>query len=82
MNVKNEDHEALVSFIREADPDVFVLQEINEQWVEGIRSLREEYPYSVVVPLEGYFGIGVWSRLPIVSEESVYFTPLGTDVHS
>ena len=74
VNVKNQYHQALVSFLHQADPDVIVLAEINQEWVDGIRSLREEYPYSVVVPLEGYFGIGVWSRLPIVSGETVYFT--------
>jgi endonuclease/exonuclease/phosphatase (EEP) superfamily protein YafD len=73
VNAMNQNHQPLLSFIEEADPDVIVLQEVNQRWVDGVASLGSEYPYSVVEPQEGYFGIGLWSRVPIVSGEARYF---------
>lgn len=73
VNAMNRNHEALLSFVDEADPDVIVLQEVNQRWVEAAGSLGDEYPYSVVEAQEGYFGIGLWSRLPIVSGAAEYF---------
>jgi len=73
VNAMNQNHQALLSFVEEADPDVIVLQEVNRRWVDGVASWGDAYPYSVVEPQEGYFGIGLWSRVPIVSGEARYF---------
>lgn len=74
VNVMNQNHQAMLSFIEEAEPDVFVLQEVNQRWADSVvASLGDEYPYSIVEPQEGFFGIGLWSRVPIVSGETRYF---------
>lgn len=65
----NEWTEGLLSQIEDADPDVVVLLEIDDRWIEEITPLARIFPHSVVQPRSDNFGIGVFSRLPLEGEE-------------
>lgn len=63
--------------IRRADPDVIVLVEATKRWVEELRSLEADYPFSKMVLRSGGFGIACFSRLPIDSAQAVRIGRVG-----
>lgn len=65
----NSDHPRFLDFIRTNRPDFFLVVELNESWREDLRSLEREYPYAVVRTREDNFGMGLFSRKPIVASE-------------
>jgi endonuclease/exonuclease/phosphatase (EEP) superfamily protein YafD len=73
VNAGNKNHDALKSFLREADADVILLEEITPAWAEALADLDARYPHSVQVPQMGGFGIGLWSRLPLRSSDVMTF---------
>jgi len=58
--------------IQEYDPDIIVLEEINSQWVSDLQWLTESHPHSCVQSRDDNFGIGLFSKLPLVRSEVVY----------
>lgn len=47
---KNHDPAALLKLIRDTDPDVVVLQEVNEEWQNLLAPLESEYPQHACSP--------------------------------
>jgi endonuclease/exonuclease/phosphatase (EEP) superfamily protein YafD len=58
----NPQREAVLEAIREEEPDVLVLLEVTEAWVEALKPLEEEMPHGFALPREGNFGIALMSR--------------------
>lgn len=73
LNFHNADTRGIAKEISTVRPDVIVLQELSSRTAMGPSSsgVLDEYPYAVVRPREGAFGIGVWSRLPLVDAQAV-----------
>ncbi len=67
VHAANTGYERLVEFVADESPDIVFLQEINDAWVTGTRSLRSEYAYYYAQPRAGNFGIAVFSRIPLDS---------------
>ncbi len=67
------DAESVVAMVREHSIDVLAVQELTPAEVEALSAagLDEVMPYSAIEPERGYQGVGVWSRLPFESAESL-----------
>lgn len=63
----NPDTDSVMKFIRDTDPDIIVVMEIDDRWREAIRELEADYPHNVLRPRADNFGIGMLSRIPIRS---------------
>ena len=72
VNVRFGDPERVKQAIREADPDILVLEEISPQWVRDLRWLANSHPYSCFQPRADSFGIGLFSKFPLTEDEIVY----------
>lgn len=46
-------------------PDIIVLQEVTPEILEQLIGLRTWYPYQVLSPKAGAFGVAIFSRIPI-----------------
>ncbi len=66
---ENEDAAALLRLIDEQSPDLVVLCEVNQRWIDDIASLREKFKYHVEKPMENTYGLAMYSNLEIVSSE-------------
>src|SRR5262249_11475169 len=56
--------------ITQANPDVVSLEEINKTWLERLRaSVGTAYPNFYAYPLDGNFGIGIFSKYPLRNVE-------------
>lgn len=62
---RNPSAKGLLETLAAETPDVIVVVELTETWVERLRPLLEHYPYRVLAPERGAFGIGLLSRHPL-----------------
>ncbi len=65
----NEDASAVLRTIEEQSPDVVVLCEVNQRWIDDLAPLREQFEFHVEHPLENKYGLAMYSKLEIVSSE-------------
>jgi endonuclease/exonuclease/phosphatase (EEP) superfamily protein YafD len=72
----NQDTSALLDQIAEVRPDVVVLQEMSAIWQSTMEELAEDYPFSVVQAHEGPFGIGMFSKFPLLDASVVLAPPI------
>lgn len=67
MNVHtgNRRHELVESTIRNYDPDLVVLLEVNNEWMSRLTEVLARYPQVCQEPREDNFGIALLSKLPL-----------------
>ncbi|MGB0744634.1 MAG: endonuclease/exonuclease/phosphatase family protein [Opitutales bacterium] len=68
VNTRLGSPEKVSAYIREKKPDFFVLQEVNDDWITLLSSLIATFPHQVVRTREDNFGLGLFSRHPIVNQ--------------
>lgn len=51
------------ALVREFNPDIVALQEVDKDWMEGLAGLRATYPHFYHVDHAGNFGIALFSRI-------------------
>ena len=68
----NTEYSAFIKTIREHNPDIVVVMEVNQQWKrEIVNELSAEYPHQDIIPKEHNFGIGVISKMPFENLASI-----------
>lgn len=58
--------------IRDADPDLLVLEEISDSWMKDLAWLTNAYPHFLAHPQEDNFGIGLFSKRPIAQARIIF----------
>lgn len=61
----NRQAAALLRLIRQADPDVVLLEETNAWWARAVDSLGRAYPYHMRRPLPDTYGMLLYSKYPL-----------------
>lgn len=61
----NQNPQPLLDLIAEERPDLLVLLEVNQMWLDMLRSLHEKFPYRAEQARGDNFGIALWSRIPM-----------------
>jgi endonuclease/exonuclease/phosphatase (EEP) superfamily protein YafD len=64
--MENTQHERLVKLVRDSDPDVVLAVETDDAWARALEPLAKEYPHVVRQPQENYYGLMLFSRLPLI----------------
>ncbi len=62
---ENPTPEVALQFLREQDADVFVLLEVDAEWMTHLTTLSDDYPFGKIVPQEDNFGLAILSRRPL-----------------
>lgn len=65
----NRSHNKLLELVRRENPDVILLLETDQSWLDAVADLRANYPHFREVARSDNFGIAFFSRLPIVLAE-------------
>ena len=67
VNVKtsNRRFDRFLEVVKTERPDVLVVLEVDNQWVDELARLRDDYPYSKTVPRQDNFGIALFSKRPL-----------------
>ena len=61
----NQNHERLLHLIREKNPDIVVLLEINHRWQEFLEKNLTDFETQKFVTREDNFGIAIFSKIPM-----------------
>lgn len=62
----------VVAFIRQAKPDVVVLEEISNRWLPALQPVLADYPHVRLEVREDSFGILLCSRFPFTQAQITY----------
>ncbi|HSO24394.1 MAG TPA: endonuclease/exonuclease/phosphatase family protein [Chondromyces sp.] len=65
----NREVEALRDLIRDTDPDLVLLSEPTQRWLEQLDGLEDSYPYTLHQPQANQYGMLLYSRLELVNPE-------------
>jgi endonuclease/exonuclease/phosphatase (EEP) superfamily protein YafD len=70
-NVLDENREvaALRDLIRDTDPDIILLSEPTQWWLEQLDGLEDDYPYTLFQPQDNEYGKLFYSRLELEEPE-------------
>ncbi len=66
---ENEQYDRWMSTVRAESPDVMIVLEIDNNWVDAVNSLIEEYPHHVIHPQENWYGMMLLSKFPILKHK-------------
>ncbi len=67
--VDSREVEPLLDLIREQDPDIILLTEPTQWWLEQLTSLEQKYPHTLLQPQENHYGLLLYSRMELVNPE-------------
>ncbi len=62
----NRDYGEVVSIIEGARPDVVVLTEVDQRWLDGVAPILQQLPHAHAAPRDDNFGIAIYSRSPLL----------------
>ncbi|MFK7808204.1 MAG: endonuclease/exonuclease/phosphatase family protein [Saprospiraceae bacterium] len=59
---KNKSYKRLLNLVDEQSPDLLLLTEVDQSWIDAVISLKENYPHTVLQPQENTYGIALFSK--------------------
>jgi endonuclease/exonuclease/phosphatase (EEP) superfamily protein YafD len=59
----NDDSQALLTLVEQMRPDVLVLCEVNQKWIDRLSSLKDAFAFHLEHPLENEYGIALYSQM-------------------
>ncbi len=71
VNTRSGNPDKVRQVVQRAKPDILVLEEISARWLKELTWLDPLLPYRVTRPRSDNFGIGLFSRFPIVESDIV-----------
>lgn len=72
VNTRLGDANKVKLAIRNADPDILILEEVSCQWLTDLACLANSHPHSLTQPRNDNFGIALFSKFPLAESEVVY----------
>ena len=72
VHTENRQYDLVENFVRQSNPDVLILEEVDDSWMQHIEGLRDLLPYSCDAPQSDNFGIALFSKLPLTNAEIRY----------
>jgi endonuclease/exonuclease/phosphatase (EEP) superfamily protein YafD len=71
VNWLNDDPTDFAALVREVEPDLVLVCELSPLWKRALEDVLAEYPHGVRKAENHAFGIGLYSRLPLMEAELV-----------
>ena len=72
VNTANQRSDLVKNLLREKNPDLVVLEEVDQRWLAELNELAGIYPHAVTAPREDNFGIALFSKRPLLNAEVIY----------
>jgi endonuclease/exonuclease/phosphatase (EEP) superfamily protein YafD len=73
----NRSYHLLLELVVREQPDLLVLIEPDQAWIDALAELRQDYPYWQVAGREDAYGIALLSRRPFESAGVIHLGPAG-----
>ena len=65
----NRNTSGCMKMLQRGDPDIILLLETDNFWLKGVSKLEEQYPYSVLIPLENTYGMLLFSKFELIAPQ-------------
>jgi len=65
VNKTNKQKIRTLDFLRKANPDLILVEEVDDAWLSALRAGLPEYSQGVSEPRSDYYGIALLSRIPL-----------------
>jgi endonuclease/exonuclease/phosphatase (EEP) superfamily protein YafD len=72
LRASNEGAARFLRVVRETDPDVVFVVEVDHRWAEALAALEDRYPERRVHPRDDAWGLALYSRLPLVDPQLLH----------
>jgi len=75
VNAKNRNFDAVISWVREENPDILAILEANQAWRDGLKPIRDRLPYVQFKTRQDRPGVGIllYSNLPLNNTSVQFF---------
>lgn len=77
LNANNEEYEKAIRHIKEMNPDILALEEVNDKWLAALAGTLKGYSYRRDISRADCFGIGLYSNIPIEEMSIQYYGTTG-----
>ncbi|MBS0203413.1 MAG: endonuclease/exonuclease/phosphatase family protein [Planctomycetes bacterium] len=77
VHTANSNKSAVVDYLRQRQPDMVLVMEIDVEWAAALQSLDDLYPHRLLQPRPDNFGIGLMSKLPLTEPRLMNFGGTG-----
>ncbi|AHM62642.1 hypothetical protein D770_21975 [Flammeovirgaceae bacterium 311] len=71
--ITNKEAADFLEIVEQTDPDMLLVMEVDQWWVNQLQGLKVEYPYIMEYPLENAYGMALYSRFPLKDTEIKFF---------
>ena len=71
---QNDNYNLLTRRITAQNPEVIILQEIDNNWLKNTAQIKKEYPYCIEYPRDDNFGIALYSKFPFNQSKVEFWT--------
>lgn len=61
----NKDHQKFLTEIKRFDPEIVLTMETNKEWEDALSVLEKDYPFTVKIPQENYYGMHLYSKMEL-----------------
>ena len=72
VHAANRRFDLVLQLVRESQPDLIVLEEVNDEWLKNLAALKADYPHTCQQAREDNFGIALFSKIPLTQSEVVF----------
>ncbi len=72
--MENDQHGALLEVIEQVDPDVLLLMETDQTWLDAVEPALKRYSTVIREPKDNHYGMIFATRLPVDEARIVYLT--------
>lgn len=69
---RNQEYHRLVNLVQTSQPDLIALIEPDQNWIDGLTALGQEYPYQHSALRDDNYGLALLSRWPLVNHQVEY----------
>jgi len=69
----NTNKDSLLNLVMTVEPDLLVLVEIDDKWIQSLKTLYSLYPHRKLLPKSDNFGIGIMSKFPLKNIQILHF---------
>ncbi len=74
----NRNYRATLDMLEREDPDLVLLLETDQKWVDALAPFMEKYRFRETVPLDNLYGLTFFTRLPVTRHEVRYIAEQDT----
>jgi endonuclease/exonuclease/phosphatase (EEP) superfamily protein YafD len=70
--ITNRQSGRILEVVKESNPDIFIVMEVDQWWLDELKVLKKDYPYVIEQPNDVAYGMALYSKLSLKKTEVKY----------